>query len=76
MKVTDLFLKSYFINLILGALRHYFERFGPVESVSLVYDPTGRSKGYGFVTFKEPESVNAVLQKIHVIDHRQVKFAY
>ena len=74
MKVN--FLKYYSIKLVIVALRLYFERFGLVECVSLVYDPTGRSKGYGFVTFKEPASVEAVLKKIHVIDLRQVSFIY
>ena len=57
---------------VIVALRLYFERFGPVECVSLVFDTIGRSKGYGFVTFKDPESVEAVMNKIHVIDLRQV----
>ena len=36
----------------------------------------GRSKGYGFITFKEPEAVEEVLKKIHVIDLRQVNPIY
>ena len=60
----------------LEALRLYFERFGQVECVSLVFDPSGRSRGYGFVTFKEPEPVEEVLKKIHVIDLRQVNLKF
>ena len=63
---------SLFLLQILEVLRLYFEKFGAVESVSLVCDPSGKSKGYGFITFEYPEPVVEVLKKIHVLDHRQV----
>lgn len=38
-------------------LRRYFEQFGEIlEAVIITDKNTGRSKGYGFVTFREPES--------------------
>ncbi|MCO5575129.1 hypothetical protein L7F22_028926 [Adiantum nelumboides] len=39
------------------SMRRYFEQFGEiVEAVVIVDKHTGRSKGYGFVTFREPEA--------------------
>lgn len=39
------------------AMRHHFERFGDILEAVIISDKlTGRSKGYGFVTFKEPEA--------------------
>ncbi|RRT44830.1 hypothetical protein GW17_00051674 [Ensete ventricosum] len=38
-------------------LRRYFEQFGEILEAVIITDKfTGRSKGYGFVTFREPES--------------------
>jgi RNA-binding protein Musashi len=53
-------------------LRLYFEQFGGVASVSLVCEPNGKSKGYGFITFESAETVAKVLKQVHVLDHRQV----
>ncbi|PWA52150.1 RNA-binding protein 39 [Artemisia annua] len=36
-------------------LRKVFESFGPVESVKLATDGTGKSKGFGFIQFTRPE---------------------
>lgn len=38
-------------------MRRYFEQFGEIlEAVVITDKNTGRSKGYGFVTFREPEA--------------------
>ncbi|EHA8588267.1 RNA-binding protein 24 [Cocos nucifera] len=38
-------------------LRRYFEQFGEIlEAVIITDKNTGRSKGYGFVTFRDPDS--------------------
>lgn len=34
---------------------------------------TGRPRGFGFVTFKDAEVADRVVQDIHVIDGRQVR---
>ncbi|XP_050250231.1 probable RNA-binding protein ARP1 isoform X2 [Quercus robur] len=39
------------------AMREHFEKYGEIlEAVIITDKVTGRSKGYGFVTFKEPEA--------------------
>nr|GFC54224.1 probable RNA-binding protein ARP1 isoform X2 [Tanacetum cinerariifolium] len=39
------------------AMRDHFEKYGDILEAVIISDKTtGRSKGYGFVTFKEPES--------------------
>ncbi|XP_055937355.1 heterogeneous nuclear ribonucleoprotein 27C-like [Argiope bruennichi] len=55
-------------------LQNYFSQFGEViDSVVMKNNETGRSRGFGFVTFKDPNCVNAVLQsKPHEINGRTV----
>lgn len=33
---------------------------------------TGRSRGFGFLTFKDPKCVNAVMVKEHILDGKIV----
>ncbi|XP_011603037.2 heterogeneous nuclear ribonucleoprotein D0 isoform X1 [Takifugu rubripes] len=61
-------------------LKDYFCKYGEVVDCTLKLDPiTGRSRGFGFVLFKEPESVEKVAsQKEHklngkVIDPKKAK---
>uniref|UniRef100_A0A7N1A4P3 RRM domain-containing protein n=1 Tax=Kalanchoe fedtschenkoi TaxID=63787 RepID=A0A7N1A4P3_KALFE len=54
-------------------VRRYFEQFGDIlEAVVIIDKNTGRSKGYGFVTFRDPESARrACMDPSPVIDGRR-----
>ncbi|KAG6585799.1 putative RNA-binding protein ARP1, partial [Cucurbita argyrosperma subsp. sororia] len=54
-------------------MRHYFEQFGEIlEAVVITDKNTGRSKGYGFVTFQDPESARrACSDPTPIIDGRR-----
>lgn len=54
-------------------LRNYFQQFGDIlEAVVITDKATARSKGYGFVTFREPEAaMRACLDATPVIDGRR-----
>ncbi|XP_058104985.1 uncharacterized protein LOC131248637 isoform X2 [Magnolia sinica] len=54
-------------------MRRYFEQFGEIQEAVVITDKnTGRSKGYGFVTFKDPDSaMRACQDPSPVIDGRR-----
>ncbi|KAJ8628651.1 hypothetical protein MRB53_021974 [Persea americana] len=54
-------------------MRRYFEQFGEIlEAVIITDKASGKSKGYGFVTFRDPESARrACLDANPVIDGRR-----
>ncbi|KAL2895256.1 putative RNA-binding protein ARP1 [Bienertia sinuspersici] len=54
-------------------MRRYFEQFGDIlEAVVITDKNTGRSKGYGFVTFRDPEAARkACVDPAPIIDGRR-----
>lgn len=49
-------------------LREYFIRFGSVQSVEIVTDKAGKSRGFAFVTFDDYDSVDkAILGRPHTV---------
>ncbi|KAF1984331.1 RNA-binding domain-containing protein [Aulographum hederae CBS 113979] len=51
------------------SLKEYFSQFGEVLECTVMRDgPSGRSRGFGFLTFKDPKTVNTVMVKEHYLD--------
>ncbi|KAH7357923.1 heterogeneous nuclear ribonucleoprotein HRP1 [Plectosphaerella cucumerina] len=51
------------------SLRAYFSQFGEVLECTVMRDNnTGRSRGFGFLTFKDAKTVNIVMVKEHFLD--------
>lgn len=49
-------------------MREYFSRYGRVENVSVITDKeTGKSRGFGFVTYLDYDPVDKICGKIVVI---------
>ena len=54
-------------------LKNYFEKFGEIMDATIMKDRmTGHSRGFGFVTFVDPELAAEVVEKPHTLDGRQV----
>lgn len=55
-------------------LREYFNKFGEIKEAQVMKDPTTRrSRGFGFVTFVDPDSITKVMEsKPHHIDSKGV----
>jgi hypothetical protein len=55
-------------------LKAYFSQYGEVEDSVVMYDrQTMRSRGYGYVTMKDPEAVQRVTTtRPHIVDGKQI----
>ncbi|KAG9046667.1 hypothetical protein FS837_003869 [Tulasnella sp. UAMH 9824] len=50
------------------SLTNYFSKFGEVDACTIMRDGAGRSRGFAFLTFKDPASVNKVMVREHFLD--------
>lgn len=54
-------------------LRLYFEKFGEVTDLTIMKDAnTSKSRGFGFMTFADPASVDKVVSESHVLDGKLI----
>ncbi len=59
-----------------GTLSQAFEKFGAVDEAKVVMDrETGRSRGFGFVTFREPADAERAIAEMDgkTLDERAIK---
>ncbi|XP_036958191.1 RNA-binding protein 39-like isoform X1 [Acanthopagrus latus] len=61
-----LYVGSLHFNITEEMLRGIFEPFGRIETIQLMMDSeTGRSKGYGFITFADTECAKKALEQLN-----------
>ena len=61
-----LYVGSLHFNINEEMLRGIFEPFGSIQSISLMMDyETGRSKGYGFVTYEKVEDAKKAMEQMN-----------
>ena len=54
-------------------LKNYFSKYGNVVDLKIMRDnATGRSRGFGFLTFAEPQSVDEVVKTQHILDGKVI----
>jgi len=60
-----------------ATLRAHFEQFGELECAMVMRDQAGNSRGFGFVTYKDPKQANHVAQiRFHTIHQSKVECKY
>lgn len=47
-------------------------KFGDIDQCTIMRDPSGRSRGFAFLTYTSAESVKKVLAQPHQLDGKQV----
>ncbi|KFO27897.1 RNA-binding protein 39 [Fukomys damarensis] len=61
-----LYVGSLPFNITEDMLQEIFEPFGRIETIQLMTDSeTGRSKGYGFITFSDSECAKKALEQLN-----------
>ncbi|KAL3282452.1 hypothetical protein HHI36_005636 [Cryptolaemus montrouzieri] len=61
-----LYVGSLHFNITEDMLRGIFEPFGKIDNIQLIMDPeTGRSKGYGFVTYHNCDDAKKALEQLN-----------
>lgn len=77
--MTDrIFLRYLLLPVISGltlaeGLHAYFSQFGEVKDCCIMRDPSGRSRGFAFLTFADPSVIPGVLNKDHNVDGKIVR---
>lgn len=60
-----------------ATFKEYFEKFGEVEDCIIIRDMmTGKSRGFGFVTFSQEADTQQAMRQDHAIDGRKVELQY
>ena len=59
-KFTDVYIKNFGEDMDEERLRELAEKFGNVLSLKVVTGESGRSKGFGFVSYETPEEAQQV----------------
>jgi RNA recognition motif-containing protein len=57
-------------------LRQAFDRFGNIDEAKVIMDrETGRSRGFGFVTFQDPNAARSAMSEMNgtTLDGRSIK---
>jgi len=68
------FIGSLSYNIDENAFRDYWTKFGTVIEATILRDRDGHSRGFGFVTFADASSVDALMQsRPHTLDNRVVE---
>ncbi|XP_060556822.1 RNA-binding protein Musashi homolog 2-like [Ruditapes philippinarum] len=70
----QLFVGGLSLDTSKDSLLEYFRHYGKVTECVVMKNPeTGKSRGFGFVTYRDPSSVDTVLSvPAHIVDGKQV----
>ncbi|VDP02689.1 unnamed protein product [Soboliphyme baturini] len=74
-QLCKIFIGGITLNTTDDDLKEFYSQWGEITDVVVMRDPsTNRSRGFGFVTYADPEMVNAAMgARPHVIDGKEVE---
>ena len=67
-KFTNVYIKNFGEDMDEERLKELAEKFGHVLSLKVVTGESGRSKGFGFVSYETPEQAQQVCYRHMVVD--------
>lgn len=67
-KFTNVFVKNFGETLDDDKMREMFEKYGEITSAVVARDHEGKSKGFGFVNFKDTDAADRAVKDLHDSD--------
>lgn len=64
-RFTNVFIKNFGEELNKESLEKLFSKFGEITSSAVMIDSDGKSKGFGFVAFKNPEDAKKAVNEMN-----------
>uniref|UniRef100_A0A7N0VL16 Polyadenylate-binding protein n=1 Tax=Kalanchoe fedtschenkoi TaxID=63787 RepID=A0A7N0VL16_KALFE len=68
-KFTNVYIKNLSENFTAEDLKNVFEEYGAITSAVVMKDANGKSKGFGFVNFQEPDAAATAVEKLNGSEH-------
>jgi polyadenylate-binding protein len=62
---TNVYIKNFGEELTDEQLRIMFEKFGPITSYKIMSKDDGKSKGFGFVAFEDPDAAELAVNELN-----------
>jgi len=72
-KFTNVYVKNFGDQMDDDTFRAMFEKSGEITSAIVVRDPEGKSRGFGFVNFKDAESAERAVKEYHETEYNGKK---
>ncbi|XP_076338779.1 polyadenylate-binding protein 1A-like isoform X1 [Tachypleus tridentatus] len=64
-RFTNVYVKNFGDDLDDEKLREFFEKYGKITSAKVMSDNEGKSRGFGFVSFEDPESAERAVDDMN-----------
>uniref|UniRef100_A0A5S6R3A7 Polyadenylate-binding protein n=1 Tax=Trichuris muris TaxID=70415 RepID=A0A5S6R3A7_TRIMR len=68
LRYKNVYVKNFEDELTEDLLKEMFGKFGPIESCVIMKDEDGKSRGFGFISFKDYEAAERAVQEMN--DHQ------
>ncbi|XP_060939025.1 polyadenylate-binding protein 4 [Limanda limanda] len=65
---TNVYIKNFGDDMDDERLKVFFEKYGKTLSVKVMTDPTGKSRGFGFVSYEKHEDANQAVEEMNGTD--------
>lgn len=64
-RFTNVYVKNFPDTISEEKLREIFEEYGPITSYRIMFDENGKSRGFGFVAFEDPETAEVACNEMN-----------
>ncbi|XP_068436754.1 polyadenylate-binding protein 4 [Clinocottus analis] len=65
---TNVYIKNFGDEMTDDQLKEVFDRYGKTLSVKVMIDPTGKSRGFGFISYEKHEDANKAVEEMNGSD--------